>query len=81
MHWSAGERKLGPRRAAGEEADGIPREVLRAVAFCTEDLQLVKGTARARRRFADLLLTQTHASHLPLLQRSTRGRCGRGTRC
>ena len=42
---------------------------LRTVVFCTEDLQLVKGTARIRRRFVDLLLTQTHATYLPLLQR------------
>lgn len=43
--------------------------VLRAVAFCTEDLQLVKGTARIRRRFLDLLLSQTQPGYLPLLQR------------
>jgi DNA replication and repair protein RecF len=45
--------------------------VLRAVVFCTEDLQLVKGTARMRRRFLDLLLSQTHPAYLPLLQRYT----------
>jgi len=45
--------------------------VLRAVVFCTEDLQLVKGAARTRRRFLDLLLTQTSAAYLPLLQRYT----------
>jgi DNA replication and repair protein RecF len=43
--------------------------VLRTVVFCTEDLQLVKGTARARRRFLDLLLAQTQPAYLPLLQR------------
>jgi len=43
--------------------------VLRAVVFCTEDLQLVKGAARARRRFLDLLLAQTRPDYLPLLQR------------
>jgi len=43
--------------------------VLRTVVFCTEDLQLVKGTARVRRRFLDLLLAQTQPSYLPLLQR------------
>jgi len=32
-------------------------------------LQLVKGTARIRRRFLDLLLLQTHPAYLPLLQR------------
>lgn len=45
---------------------------LRAVVFCTEDLQLVKGPARVRRRFMDLLLAQTHAPYLALLQRYTR---------
>jgi DNA replication and repair protein RecF len=42
---------------------------LRTVVFCTEDLQLIKGTARARRRFLDLLLAQTQPGYLPLLQR------------
>jgi DNA replication and repair protein RecF len=46
--------------------------VLRTVVFCTEDLQLVKGVARGRRRFLDLLLSQTFAGYLPLLQRYTR---------
>lgn len=40
--------------------------------FCTEDLQLVKGAASVRRRFLDLLLSQTHSAYLPLLQRYTR---------
>jgi DNA replication and repair protein RecF len=42
---------------------------LRTVVFCTEDLQLVKATARVRRRFLDLLLSQTQPGYLPLLQR------------
>jgi len=42
---------------------------LRTVIFCTEDLELVKGTARSRRRFLDLLLAQTNPGYLPLLQR------------
>jgi len=42
---------------------------LRTVVFCTEDLQLIKGTARARRRFVDLLLAQTQPGYLSLLQR------------
>ena len=46
--------------------------MLRAVVFCTEDVQLVKGAARARRRFLDLLLAQTHSGYLPLLQRYMR---------
>jgi DNA replication and repair protein RecF len=71
MYWSTTERSLS--------LDGRPVRrltdylgVLRAVVFCIEDLQLVKGTARARRRFLDLLLSQTHAAYLPLLQRYTR---------
>jgi DNA replication and repair protein RecF len=68
MFWSARERNLS--------LDGQPVKkladyfgALRTVVFCTEDLQLVKGTARARRRFLDLLLAQTHPFYLPLLQR------------
>ena len=68
MYWSARERKLA--------LDGQPVKkladylgALRTVVFCTEDLQLVKGTSRARRRFLDLLLAQTQPGYLPLLQR------------
>src|SRR5262245_43153914 len=50
MYWSTHERKL--------TLDGQPVRkladylgALRVVVFCTEDLQLVKGTARSRRRF------------------------------
>jgi DNA replication and repair protein RecF len=68
MFWSASERKLA--------LDGQPMKrladylgVLRTVVFCTEDLHLVKGAARGRRRFLDLLLAQTQPGYLPLLQR------------
>lgn len=68
LAWSATERRLS--------LDGTPVRkladylgVLRVVVFCTEDLQLVKGPAGRRRRFLDLLLTQTHRTYLPLLQR------------
>lgn len=71
IYWSARERNLS--------LDGQPVRrltdylgVLRAVVFCTEDLQLVKGTSRIRRRFLDLLLAQTHRSYLPLLQNYAR---------
>lgn len=71
MYWSARERSLS--------LDGRPVRrltdflgTLRTVVFCTEDLQLVKGTARSRRRFLDLLLSQTHPGYLPLLQRYAR---------
>ena len=69
-YWSPRERKL--------TLDGQPVRrltdylgTLRTVIFCTEDLQLVKGLARSRRRFLDLLLSQTHPTYLPLLQRYT----------
>ncbi len=68
MYWALRERKLA--------LDGQPVKkladylgTLRTVVFCTEDLQLIKGTARARRRFLDLLLAQTQPGYLPLLQR------------
>jgi DNA replication and repair protein RecF len=68
MYWSARERKLS--------LDGQPVRkltdylgTLRVVVFCTEDLQLIRGTGRSRRRFLDLLLSQTHPTYLPLLQR------------
>jgi DNA replication and repair protein RecF len=71
LYWSPQERSLS--------LDGQPVRkltdylgVLRTVVFCTEDLQLVKGPARSRRRFVDLLLSQTHSAYLPLLQRYAR---------
>ena len=71
MFWSARERKLAldgqPVKRLGDYLGA-----LRAVVFCTEDLHLVKGTARARRRFLDLLLAQTQPGYLPLLQRYLR---------
>jgi hypothetical protein len=79
MYWSARERKLA--------LDGQPVKkladyfgALRTVVFCTEDLQLVKGAARARRRFLDLLLAQTH----PVICRCssvTCTPCAPATRC
>jgi len=68
MYWSARERTLS--------LDGRPVRrlqdylgTLRTVVFCTEDLQLVKGPGRARRRFMDLLLAQSAPGYLVLLQR------------
>ncbi len=67
---------IGRRRKRKLSLDGRPVKkladyfgALRTVVFCTEDLQLVKGTARGRRRFIDLLLAQTQPGYLPLLQR------------
>ncbi len=71
MYWSAQERSLSlDGRPVRKLTDYLG--TLRTVVFCTEDLQLIKGTSRARRRFLDLLLSQTHPTYLPLLQRYTR---------
>ena len=71
MYWSSRERSLSlDARPVRKLTDYLG--VLRTVVFCTEDLQLVKGVARARRRFLDLLLSQTHVVYLPLLQRYTK---------
>jgi DNA replication and repair protein RecF len=71
MYWSAAERQLSlnsqPIRKLTDYLG-----ILRTVVFCTEDLQLVKGTGRTRRRFLDLLLSQTHPHYLPLLQKYAR---------
>ena len=68
IYWSARERNLSldgrPVKKLGDYLG-----TLRTVVFCTEDLQLIKGTGRARRRFLDLLLSQTRPGYLPLLQR------------
>jgi len=69
-YWSTGQRKL----TVNEKP--IRRLVdylgtLRTVVFCTEDLHLVKGSAKSRRRFLDLLLTQTQPGYLGLLHRYT----------
>jgi DNA replication and repair protein RecF len=71
MYWSTRERSLTldsrPVRRLAEYLG-----VLRTVVFCTEDLMLIKGPARARRRLLDLLLSQTHPTYIALLQRYTR---------
>jgi DNA replication and repair protein RecF len=71
MYWSARQRNLS--------LDGQPVRrltdylgTLRVVVFCTEDLQLIKGPGSRRRRFLDLLLSQTSPGYLPLLQRYLR---------
>jgi DNA replication and repair protein RecF len=68
MYWSAAERNLSLN---GQPVRKISDYLgtLRTVVFCTEDLQLVKGTGRVRRRFLDLLLSQTQPGYLALLQR------------
>jgi DNA replication and repair protein RecF len=71
MYWSARERSLSlDGRPVRKLTDYLG--VLRTVVFCTEDLLLIKGPGRGRRRFLDLLLTQTYPGYLPLLQRYAR---------
>ena len=71
MFWSAAEKQLSlDDQPVKRLADYYGR--LRCVVFCTEDLQLVKGAARVRRRFLDLLLAQTEPGYLALLQRYVR---------
>jgi DNA replication and repair protein RecF len=70
IYWSLRERSLSlDNRLVRKLTDYLG--VLRTVVFCTEDLLLIKGPARARRRFLDLLLSQTYPAYLPLLQRYT----------
>lgn len=68
IYWSLRARNLAlDRRPVKKLGDYLG--TLRTVVFCTEDLQLVKGTGRTRRRFLDLLLSQTQPGYLALLQR------------
>jgi DNA replication and repair protein RecF len=70
MYWSLQERSLSlDARPVRKLSDYLG--VIRSVVFCTEDIQLAKGTARNRRRFLDLLLSQRQGTYLPLLQRYT----------
>ncbi len=76
LYWSQPERKVGLNGQAIRKVTEY-LGTLRAVIFCSEDLQLVKGTARVRRRFLDLLLAQTRPGYLDLLRnyaRSVRSR-------
>lgn len=68
MYWSSRERQLSLN---GQPVRKLTDYLgtLRTVVFCTEDLQIIKGTARNRRRFVDLLLSQTFPAYLPALQR------------
>ena len=71
LYWSRTERRL--------TVDDQPIRrltdywgTLRTVAFCAEDLALVKGAGRGRRRFLDFLLAQTVPTYLSVLQRYLR---------
>ncbi|MEC8973958.1 MAG: DNA replication and repair protein RecF, partial [Verrucomicrobiota bacterium] len=68
--WSAAQRKLTVNeKPMRRVADYLG--TLRTVVFCAEDALLVNGPAKSRRRFLDLLLTQTQPGYLDLLHRYT----------
>ncbi|MDA1275629.1 MAG: DNA replication/repair protein RecF [Verrucomicrobia bacterium] len=71
LYWSAAARRISINERNIRKLSEF-LGVLRAVVFCTEDLQLVKGAGSRRRRFVDLLLSQTNPAYLPLLQRYSR---------
>jgi DNA replication and repair protein RecF len=69
-YWSAAQRKLTVNeKPMRRVADYLG--TLRTVVFCSEDALLVNGPAKSRRRFMDLLLTQTQPGYLELLHRYT----------
>jgi DNA replication and repair protein RecF len=71
IYWSSRQRQLSlDSQPVRKLSDYIG--AFRAVVFCSEDTQLVKGPASRRRRFIDLILAQTQATYLPLLQRYTK---------
>lgn len=70
-YWSARSKRLTlNQQPVRKLADFLG--TLRCVAFCSEDIQLVKGAGGFRRRFVDLLLTQTYPHYLSILQRYAR---------
>jgi DNA replication and repair protein RecF len=71
IYWSPAQRKLSMNgQPVRKISDYLG--VVRAVVFCTEDLQLIKGPGLPRRRYLDLLLAHTHSVYLTLLQRYAR---------
>src|SRR5688572_4772220 len=71
VYWSAKARQLSlDGQNIRKLSDYLGR--FRAVVFCSDDVMLVKGPSSRRRRFLDLLLTQTQPAYLALLHRYTR---------
>ena len=67
-YWSPAQRKLTVNeKPIRRVADYIG--TLRTVVFCAEDSLLVNGPGKSRRRFLDLLLTQSQPGYLELLHR------------
>lgn len=71
FYWGVAERKL----SLNEEPIGSLREylgVVRTVIFSNEDIHLVRGSGRYRRRFLDLICCQTQPGYLETLQQYSR---------
>ncbi|HJO08270.1 MAG TPA: DNA replication/repair protein RecF [Verrucomicrobiota bacterium] len=69
-YWSSAQRKLSVNeKPMRRVADYLG--TLRTVVFCAEDALLVIGPAKTRRRFLDLLLTQTLPGYLGRMHRYT----------
>lgn len=67
-YWAPGDRRLSLNNMPVRRLSHY-FGVLRAVVFCSEDTQLVKGASTARRRFLDFVLAQTQPGYLEKLQR------------
>ena len=70
-YWSSQQRRLTVDQEPVKRLEEY-LGLLRAVVFCTEDLQLIKGSPKGRRRFMDLLLAQTEPTYLHSLQQYVR---------
>jgi len=71
IYWSSRQRQLTlDSQPVRKLSDYIG--IFRAVVFCSDDVQLIRGPASRRRRFIDLILAQTQTAYLPLLQRYTK---------
>ncbi|SVB48447.1 uncharacterized protein METZ01_LOCUS201301, partial [marine metagenome] len=69
-YWSPEQRKLTVNEKSIRRITDY-LGTLRTVVFCAEDSLLINGPAKSRRRFLDLLLTQSRPGYLELLHRYT----------
>ena len=69
-YWSPEQRKLTVNEKSMRRITDY-LGTLRTVVFCAEDSLLINGPAKSRRRFLDLLLTQSRPGYLELLHRYT----------
>lgn len=67
IYWSRDTRKITLDNHIIKKVGEI-YGVVKAVVFCSEDMDLVKGPSRIRRRYVDFILANTTPSYLELLQ-------------